>query len=137
MQVPGKLNIIAYMKRIVRLTVIIILAASIPGCYYDKEVMPPSNVNSCDTTDVQFSVDIHNILVSHGCLGCHTPPGNNGGVVLSTYAGVSNVAGSGRLLRAINWTGPAETHMPKDGAKLSDCEIAQVAGWINQGQKNN
>jgi cytochrome c553 len=115
---------------------VIIVGLTITGCEYNKDVVPPPG-NTCDTTGIVFSVDIRNIFDLHGCYSCHTPPAANGGVNLATHAGVSQVATDGRLIRALNWTGPVHTRMPQGGVKLSDCEIARVAAWIREGQKNN
>jgi len=89
----------------------------------------------CDTLNVTYAVTIRNII-SNKCQGCHNGAGASAGIDLSTYTGVKAKITDGRLWGAINHL-PGFSPMPKNGAKLSDCEITQVRKWIDAGSPNN
>jgi len=67
-------------------------------------------------------------------VGCHVGTSATG-YDLSNYTGVAGVANSGKLLAAINHTGP--NPMPLGAAKLDDCTIAKITKWVNDGAPNN
>lgn len=91
--------------------------------------------NMCDSNIYTFSGSIKNI-VSAKCQGCHSGTSAGGGIDLSTYAGVKSTATNGKLWGSINQL-PGYAAMPKNGAKLSVCEISQFRKWINAGSPNN
>jgi hypothetical protein len=102
------------------------------SCYYDnlKELRPESALsnNSCDTSGViSYSLQIEPIL-SSACLGCHNPGSGD----LSNHSSVQVYALSDVLYTRVN-TG----NMPKDGQKLSDCNIAKIKKWVDAGALNN
>ena len=114
----------------------IIMAALFSSCYYDKEELLDPDFGKCDTTAVTFNQSIVPILVA-SCFGCHAGTGAVGGVKLDTYDGVRVVAApNGKLLKAVSWLPPA-VPMPKNGNKLSDCNISKIRIWINAGALNN
>ncbi len=124
------------MKKLLILACIIVLA----GCYKDteEELYPDwSNTGgaTCDTTNVSFSATVKPIIDQYCAVsGCHNAAGNGGGYVFETYAGV-NLA-KGRLLGAIKQEA-GYSPMPKGGAKLDVCQIAQISSWVNDGAQNN
>lgn len=89
----------------------------------------------CDTTRFTFSGAVMPLMNTY-CKGCHNPASPGGGVDLSTYAGVKTSAQSGRLLGSIKHT-TGYAAMPQGGNKLADCQIQQVAKWIQAGTPNN
>jgi len=91
--------------------------------------------SACDSTTVTYSVTIRNIL-NNKCQGCHSGAAPSGGVDLSNYNGVKAKVNDGRLWGAINHL-PGFSAMPKNGQKLSDCEVALFHKWINAGAQNN
>jgi uncharacterized membrane protein len=91
--------------------------------------------SSCDTSAITFSATIRNII-SNKCQGCHSGTGASGGIDLSSYSGVKAKVTDGRLWGAINHQ-PGFSPMPKNGAKLNDCEISQIRKWIDAGSPNN
>jgi hypothetical protein len=89
----------------------------------------------CDTVNVTFSGTIKPIL-QNNCVGCHSGPGAPNGVNLTTYNGAKAVALNGKLSGVVRHA-PGFPAMPKGGAKLSDCKVAQIVAWINRGAPNN
>jgi hypothetical protein len=93
------------------------------------------SLSECDTIDVSFANAVQPLIVSH-CQGCHSGSAPSGGIDLSEYNGVKNVADNGKLIGAISWEAGFEK-MPQGGDKLSECDIAKVQSWIDDGALNN
>lgn len=91
--------------------------------------------NGCDTTNVSYSQTVKPILNDH-CIACHNSNGASGDINLSSHAGVSHAAASGKLYGAIAHLGGYEA-MPKGGNKLADCDIQKIKAWIDAGTPNN
>ncbi|WP_187262973.1 hypothetical protein [Pontibacter beigongshangensis] len=89
----------------------------------------------CDTTAVTYSATVRPILAAN-CYSCHSSADPSGGVVLDTHAGVSQPAGSGKLLGVISHA-PGFVPMPQSGGKLSDCNITKIRQWIEAGAPDN
>lgn len=105
------------------------------SCYYDKEELL-YGIETCDTLNVKFSVQITNTLSVH-CLSCHGGNASAGaGIRLGTYDEVKAQALSGPLLNVISHT-PGYSQMPKGSAKLPECRIAEIRTWIRNGAPNN
>jgi hypothetical protein len=110
------------------------------ACYYDN--LEELNIASapCTVPDTA-SYAIHIApLMSSSCgtatSGCHQNRNNgNGQVGLANYTDVQDAIGKS-LMDAINHSGAASP-MPKGGGKLSDCSIATLQKWIDQGALNN
>ena len=90
---------------------------------------------SCDTSNVTYSSSIKNII-SNKCQGCHSSTSPAGGYDFSTYAGVKARINDGKLWGAVNQVA-GYSAMPKNGNKLSTCELAKLKIWINAGAPNN
>lgn len=88
----------------------------------------------CDTTNVTYSITIAGIIVTN-CLGCHSSGGTGAGIILNTWAQVSDQVNNGRFLCAVNWTGCS--NMPKNAAKLSTCDLLKIQIWADGGTPNN
>ncbi len=106
------------------------------GCASDNEEDLYPEPDACDTSAVTFSGTVTSILQNRGCIGCHGTAVAPGGVILDTYAGVQEQATNGRLFGAISHA-PGYTPMPLRGSKISDCEIASIKKWIDNGTPNN
>lgn len=92
-------------------------------------------VASCDTAVFTYSGAVKPIMETK-CAGCHNPANLGGNIDLSTYNAVKVVALNGKLYGSVaQQTGYSP--MPKNSAKLSDCEIRQIQKWINVGSLNN
>lgn len=89
----------------------------------------------CDTTNVTYSGTIWPII-ELSCFGCHSGPEPSGGIALTSYASITQVANNGKLFGAINHENGFSA-MPKNAPKLSDCKIDQVKIWIEDGTPNN
>jgi uncharacterized membrane protein len=90
---------------------------------------------TCDTSNFKYSTAV-SVITSAYCVGCHAGSAPSAGINLSSYAGVAAAAQSGRLYNAITHTA-GYSPMPKNAAKLSDCQITQVRKWIQSGTPNN
>lgn len=89
----------------------------------------------CDTNSFIYSGPIRTML-NNKCQGCHSGVNAQGGIDFSTYAGLKVKVDDGKLWGAINHQ-PGFSAMPKNGTKLSDCEITQVKKWMEAGAPNN
>lgn len=124
-------------------TMITIAAIHISGCESKKgdlAVMATGStpVVTCDSLNSKYSVQVKNII-SANCYSCHATPvatALGGGIVLDTYNGLNFWATNGILLDNITQV-PGSNPMPKNAAKLSDCDIAKIRVWINSGSPNN
>ena len=94
-----------------------------------------SCVGSCDTTQFTYAAVIKPMM-DNKCAGCHKAGNLRGNVDLSNYNGTKVVALNGKLLGSISHQS-GFSPMPKNSAKLSDCEITQVRRWIAAGSLNN
>jgi hypothetical protein len=115
------------------ITLILLLA----GCFYDKEELlypePP-----CDPTGSTYSGTVSPIISRH-CITCHgsaVSTVNGGGNVLDNYNSLKPYVDNGKLLGAINHAS-GFLPMPKNSAKLTNCDIAKITDWVNNGAKDN
>lgn len=119
---------------VVAVALVAVLLVTAPGCYYDKEeVLYPST--ACDTAAVTYSMSVVPVL-SANCISCHGGSTPSAAIRLDTYAGVKQQVDNGRLLGAINQA-VSYSPMPKDGTKLSNCNIAKIRIWVAAGSPNN
>lgn len=92
-------------------------------------------IGACDTALFTYSGAVKPIMEAK-CAGCHNPANLGGSIDVSTYTAVRAVALNGKLYGSIAHQ-PGFSPMPKNSAKLSDCEITQIQKWINAGSLNN
>lgn len=90
---------------------------------------------SCDTANVTYSASIRPVITNK-CQGCHSSSSPGGGYDLTTYAGVKARVDDGRLWGAVNYM-PGFSAMPKNGIKLSTCELSKLKKWIDAGAPQN
>jgi hypothetical protein len=103
--------------------------------YHKKELEYPSHA-VCDTALVTYSSSIVP-LFSANCYKCHSGSAIDGnGVKLDVYPSARAYALFGSMLQMVNHQ-PGFVPMPKDAAKLSDCNIAIIRKWIEAGAPNN
>lgn len=125
------------MRIIPGLVVLIIMGLS--ACTYKKEpIAYPVAATACDTMNVRYLTDITKIL-SANCYQCHSSAlaiSNGGGNVMDSYGAIIPYVSSGLLLNVVQHS-PGFSPMPKNGSKLSDCDIAKIRKWINNGSPNN
>jgi hypothetical protein len=114
------------------LPVLIIFVIIFASCYYDnEEALYPVYSNTCDTTNVTFSVTITSIL-NNSCLSCHSNAraaalGNN--IPLENYGDV--VAKITNVIGSIKHTGKY-SQMPKNSGSLKPCSITQFDIWVRK-----
>ena len=92
-------------------------------------------IGSCDTAVYTYSGAVK-LVIQNKCVGCHNPSSLGGNIDLSAYNNARTVALNGKLLGSVSQQ-PGYSPMPKNAAKLSDCEIRQIQKWINAGSLNN
>lgn len=111
-----------------------IVAVSNTGCYYDKEeILYPQTV--CDTANVTYSSSVVPILLSN-CTICHGGSTPSAGIKLDTYADVKIQVTNGRLWGAVSQA-TNYSPMPKNGTKMSTCNLTKIKKWIDSGAPNN
>jgi hypothetical protein len=103
---------------------ILMMALAMTGCYRDNEEQLYPGNGSCDTIGVTYSTTVISLLQSNGCTGCHSASGASGGIALDNYTSVRTVA--------IGFS-----PMPKNGTKMSACNISKIKAWIDAGAINN
>lgn len=113
--------------------VLIILFCS---CSYDaEEELYPLN-GSCNTAHVTYSGTVSGLLVSNGCMSCHSGSAPDGNINLQGYTNVKAIAITGKLFGAINHS-PGFHPMPKGAPKMASCDINKIKAWIDAGAPNN
>lgn len=116
-------------------TLVIALVLCCSSCYYNSEEGLYGSA-PCDTSNVRYSVQIIGIL-SANCFVCHGgDAANGGGNRLSDFTVLQSLALNGHLLASVNHE-PGHIPMPKNAAKLPDCQIAQIRTWIRNGAPAN
>lgn len=116
------------------LAVVLITAITCISCKNDNaELLYPPDV--CDTSNVTYSNTILPILRDN-CYRCHAGNQTVAPFHLDSYADASLVALSGHMYGAITHS-TGYNAMPKDSDKLSDCNIAKIKKWIDDGAPNN
>lgn len=89
----------------------------------------------CDSTVFTFSAAIKPVITNK-CQGCHSTASAQGGIDLSSYAGVKARVDDGRLWGSISHL-PGYVAMPQGGPSLSACELSKFKNWIAAGAPNN
>jgi len=84
----------------------------------------------CDSTNVTYANQISSIMTGY-CVGCHNNSSAGGNILLTNYNEVKTAIQSKNLLCSVEHTGCSP--MPKGGAKLDACKIAQIKKWQNTG----
>lgn len=120
------------MKRQLYPIIGVVLIALVWSCTKDNE---QDKFGECNPVDVKLSTDI-NPIFSADCFSCHGTQNTFGGIDLTNYTHVKQLADNGSLLGSINHDANY-SKMPQGGNKLSDCEILTIKTWIDEGSKNN
>jgi hypothetical protein len=120
-----------------RLTIILIMAitAIYTSCYYDKEEYLYPSQGTCDTIGIiSYSSRVLPIIQGY-CISCHSSSMASGGIVMGTYSNDKSLAINGKLMGSITHAS-GFVPMPQ-GGKLSNCNIALIKKWIDEGTPNN
>jgi len=125
------------MKKIFLLYSISTLLLTFASCTSNKEevLYKDENKNGCDTSNVTFSGEVTTIF-KNNCYVCHSGNSPLGGIKLDEYGPALIQVNNGRLLGSIKFE-KGYVSMPEGAAKLTDCQIAKIEAWINDGAKNN
>ena len=126
-----------FLRALIIFSCLFLIINLLSGCVYEKEdiLYPPS---ACDTTGVTYSQTIVPIL-SANCYSCHSTansPSMGSGIVLDSYHELMHHVDDGDLVGVINHA-PGYPPMPKNSAKLSDCDIKKIEAWVNAGAPEN
>lgn len=115
-------------------TLVLFVAAvfSLQGCEKDNEE-DLLTTTVCDTTNTTYTAKIRTIFSSH-CTVCHSGSSPDGGLDWSTSANIRDYENAvpGRILQVVRHEVPGLT-MPRNAAKLSDCNINLLARWFANG----
>ena len=105
------------------------------GCYYDVEdiLYPPSA--PCDTSETTYNTTILPIIVNE-CYVCHDAATALGDVILEPHSELEVYALDGSLYCTIDH-GSGCNEMPKNGNKISECDIRKIKRWIDNGALEN
>ncbi len=76
------------------------------------------------------------MILANNCVGCHGGTAPSAGITLNTYQGVRAQVTNGRLWGSVTHS-PGYSPMPKNAAKLNDCQLTQIKKWIDAGALNN
>jgi hypothetical protein len=89
----------------------------------------------CETSNVTYTNTIAPILKTN-CYACHEGTAAAvSGIKLDTYEGVKAQGVANQLYPAISHSGTVPP-MPQGRDKLSDCNIAKIKKWIDEGYRN-
>lgn len=119
------------MKFINYLFLVSLISLGVTGCYYDNELELYPNAVYCDTTDIGYTASIAPIM-SNSCNGCHSGATPEDNVITNTYEGLKEIVDDGRLWKTVNHE-PPYSPMPKDLAKLNDCDLTKISIWLRNG----
>lgn len=104
------------------------------SCYYDvEEDLYPTT--ECSTADMSYQSDILPIM-ENNCLQCHDAANNFGGITIEGFDQLKIYVNNNQLLGVIKHES-GFSPMPKNAAKLLDCEIEKIEAWILEGALNN
>lgn len=121
---------------------IMICLITLSACYYDnfEELYPGAGLSdTCDTAGtISFATKVLPIMTGNcgsSQSNCHGGTSPLGFYQLSNHSGVKAANDDGILLPSINHTGGSP--MPKNAAKMNDCNIKTIEKWVAQGALNN
>lgn len=118
-----------------RITITALLIILLGGCYYDLETTLYPDTNCTPPTSSTFAADVLPLLNTY-CNGCHSGTYASAGIRLDQFDYVKAYVNNGKLMGSVNWTS-GYSPMPKNGGKLSSCNIDKINIWINSGALNN
>lgn len=103
---------------------------------YKNNLQDLSNIGDCITTNISYNRDIRPIISMHcNASGCHNS-GTTTTFPLDSYEALKYAVLNQPVVKSIQHDAGA-LPMPKNVSKLSECNIARITEWINQGSPNN
>lgn len=124
------------MRHMLRYLSYLLSGLLLASCVYDHADEPVAPTPpTCDTATATYALFVSPLL-DQRCRSCHNAQFPQGGANLTDLAQVQRYARNGTLLGVVSHAAgyPA---MPKNGPKLSDCEITRLKKWIDDGAPNN
>jgi hypothetical protein len=112
-----------------------VVIASLNSCYRDNEEDLYGNSQTCDTVNLVYSGRIQAIIANNCLAGCHSQQAGSAGIILEGYINLKNEIMNGQVMCAIRHEGCSP--MPKNSAKLSNCDINALQKWIDTGYPEN
>jgi hypothetical protein len=112
----------------------IALMLGLGGCYYDDEANLYPQIGGCDNANVTYSGTISVIMNSY-CNACHNGTAEPFNIITNNYSDLKTLVDNGKLWGAVNHE--SAFPMPKNGPKLSDCDLSKIRIWIDGGALNN
>lgn len=113
-----------------------LMAVSFDSCYYDNEEYLYGGSANCDTTRVAtYNGDIKTIISNNCFGGCHEQASGSAGIILEGFVNLKNEVMNGDVMCSIRHEGCSP--MPKNLAKMSDCDINLLEKWIANGYPEN
>ena len=114
--------------------ILILLLMGLTQCYYDQEgILYPESCTPSETPS--YSIDVAPIMAAR-CNSCHSGSFPSGNIKVDSYSSIVVSVENGSLLGSIKHSG-SFSPMPKNGSKLSNCEIQKIQAWIDAGALNN
>lgn len=118
------------MNRILNICVLV-MCVSLSSCYYDNKEDLYGDI-PCDPVGVSFTKDIQPLIQTECAIyGCHIQGGAGYGV-FENYQNIKAKVDNGSLRSRVI----VQKDMPPSNP-LSECQIAHIEAWINEGALNN
>lgn len=111
------------------------LLSSLTACYYDNEALLYQNVPCEIPVTPAFTADVLPLLNAR-CNNCHAGSSPSAGIKLNSYAEVVKYVNNGTLMGSINHSSGFSA-MPKNGSKMSACDIKKIQSWIDSDIPDN
>ena len=123
-----------FVKQLICIFIVVIVVFSSSSCYYDSEEDLYGTIE-CNLDNIEYMATVLPII-SDNCYGCHDQASNFGNITLEGYDALKTYVDNGQLIGSINHQS-GFSPMPKNLAKLLDCEIEKIEAWISAGALNN
>jgi hypothetical protein len=118
-----------------RVSAILLMSLLLGACYNDKETILYPETQCTSPTNPSYQTDIVPVLAQY-CNACHSGSFPSGSVALDTYGEVKKHVDNGKLIGSITWASGVSP-MPKNGNKLSVCNLGKIQAWVTAGALNN
>jgi cytochrome c5 len=94
-----------------------------------------SCIEDCDPNQAITFAGVVSPFISTYCANCHDASTPSGGVPLTSYAQILDVASDGRLMNSLHGTNGVSLMPP--GVSMPACKIDQIQAWVDAGSPNN
>jgi mono/diheme cytochrome c family protein len=124
--------------KIIHFLIAVLLAGGLSSCYYDKEELLYGNTGaSCSAAagTISYSQQVVPLLNSQ-CYSCHSGGSPSGNILMGTYNADKAIGLNGKLYGSINHSSGYKP-MPEGAPRMTDCQIAIIKKWIDQGSPDN